>query len=77
MGGDYTEEANYSELTAQQIDAAVNALVEDGHRRARAVLEGNRVALERLAAELEAREVISGEDMRRIVGPLVTAPAAH
>ena len=77
LGGDYTEEANYSELTAQQIDAAVKALVEDGHRRARAVLEGNRVALERLAAELEAREVISGEDMRRIVGPLTIAPAAH
>ncbi|MDA8389502.1 MAG: ATP-dependent zinc metalloprotease FtsH [Gammaproteobacteria bacterium] len=70
LGGDYTEETNYSEQTAQQIDAAVKALIEEGHRRARAILDNNRVALERLAAALEAREVISGEEMRGIVGPL-------
>ncbi len=76
LGGEYTEEANYSEQTAQEIDTAVRSLVEDGHRRARAILEANRAALERLAAELEAREVISGDEMRRIVGPLSPAPAA-
>ncbi len=75
LGGEYTEEANYSEQTAQQIDAAVKTLVNEGHRRARAILDSNRVALDRLAAALEAREVISGEEMRGIVGPLAPAPA--
>ncbi|WP_298137858.1 ATP-dependent zinc metalloprotease FtsH [Acidiferrobacter sp.] len=77
LGGEYTEEANYSEQTAQEIDTAVRALVEDGYRRARAILEVNRTALERLATALEAREVISGDEMRQIVGALVPSPAAN
>jgi cell division protease FtsH len=76
LDGGYTEEANYSEETARQIDAAVKQLVEQQHQRARAILQDKRVALEQLANALEAREVISGEDMRRIIAPLVPVRAS-
>ncbi len=75
LEGGYTEEANYSEETARQIDIAVKEMVERQHDRARAILQGQRAALDKLAGALEAREVISGEDMRRIVGPLAPVRA--
>ena len=62
------EERNYSEATAQAIDAAVKALVEEGQQRAREILERCRPVLERLAAELEEKENLSGEDVQRIAG---------
>ena len=67
LGSEYTEERNYSEDTAREIDAAVRALVEDGHNRARAILEGKRTVLNALADELETKEVITGEEVNRIV----------
>ena len=67
LGNEYTEERNYSEDTAREIDAAVRTLVEDGHNRARAILEGKRTVLNALADELETREVITGEEVNRIV----------
>ena len=67
LGNEYTEERNYSEDTAREIDAAVKTLVEDGHNRARMILEGKRTALNALADELEKKEVITGEEVNRIV----------
>ncbi|MHB8252517.1 MAG: ATP-dependent zinc metalloprotease FtsH [Acidiferrobacter sp.] len=67
LGGEYTEERNYSEDTAREIDAAVKTLVEDGHRQARTILEGKRSALNALALQLEEKEVITGEEINRIV----------
>jgi len=67
LGGEYTEEKNYSEDTAREIDAAVKTLVENGHRQARAILEEKRSALNALAVQLEAKEVMTGEEVNRIV----------
>jgi cell division protease FtsH len=67
LGNEYTEERNYSEDTAREIDAAVRTLVEDGHNRARMILEGKRTVLNALADELEKKEVITGEEVNRIV----------
>ncbi len=63
-----TEERNYSEETARLIDAETRALVEEGHRRAQQILHENRALLDKLAAELERREVLSGEDVAAIIG---------
>ncbi len=38
LGSDYVDERNYSEATAQHIDAAVKALVEEDYQRARTIL---------------------------------------
>ncbi len=67
LGGEYTEEKNYSEETARQIDVAVKKLVEDGRNRAREILGGKRPTLNALAALLQEKEVISGDDVMRIV----------
>ncbi len=63
-----TEERNYSEETARLIDAETRALVEEGRRRAEKILRDNRTLLDKLAAELERREVLSGEDVTAILG---------
>jgi cell division protease FtsH len=67
LGGEYTEEKNYSEDTARQIDVAVKELVEAGHRRAHEILTAKRPALDALAAVLQEKEVISGEQAQSIV----------
>jgi len=67
LGSDYVEERNYSEATAQQIDVAVKALVEDGHQRARTVLERQRNVLDILAARLQEKEVLSGEEVQALL----------
>jgi cell division protease FtsH len=67
LGGDYMEEKNYSDETAQQIDAAVRVLVEDSYRRARAILEKLRPALDAVAAVLQEKEVMSGEEVQSVL----------
>ena len=65
--GQSQEERNYSEETARRIDEEVRRLVEEGQRRAKAILEANRKALDALAAELERKEVLDGEAVRAIL----------
>lgn len=67
LGGNYMEEKNYSEETARLIDDAVRALVEEAHDRARGILDDQRQALDALAARLQEKEVIGGEEARKIV----------
>ena len=62
------EERNYSEATAQAIDAEVKALVEEGRERAREILTHCRCTLEALTTELEEKETLSGDDVDRITG---------
>ncbi|GMQ88822.1 MAG: ATP-dependent zinc metalloprotease FtsH [Gammaproteobacteria bacterium] len=62
------EERNYSEETARLIDEEVKSLVEEGHARAREILTAQREQLDRLAALLEEKEVISGEEVKRVIG---------
>ncbi|MCG6966931.1 MAG: ATP-dependent zinc metalloprotease FtsH [Chromatiaceae bacterium] len=75
LGESYLEEKNYSEQTAQQIDKAVKALLEDSYQRARNILETRRPALDRLAEALQQREVISGEEVKALVGEVAERPA--
>ena len=65
--GQQSEERNYSEATAQLIDAECTALVEEGRQRATDVLTQQRATLELLASTLEAREVLSGDEVERII----------
>ncbi len=70
------EERNYSEATAQAIDAEVRELVEEGRERAREILTHCRPALDALAAELEEAETLTGDDVERIAASRKPAPAA-
>ncbi len=77
LSGVEQEERNYSEETARLIDEEVKQLVEQGHRRAREILSGRRELLDRLAAELEKKEVLSGEEVKAILdqAPTETPPS--
>jgi cell division protease FtsH len=61
------EERNFSEATAQAIDAAVRALVEQARDRARAMLSSRRTTLDALTSALEARETLDSTDIHGII----------
>jgi cell division protease FtsH len=58
---------DYSEATAQEIDQEVSALVEKAYHRAKEILEGKRDILEKVAKVLLEKEVLEGEDLRRLL----------
>ncbi len=67
LGTDYGEEKNYSEETARQIDSEVKAVVQESYQRVRSLLEESRPVLDSLAAELEKKETLSGEEVKSII----------
>ncbi len=67
LGVQGQEERNYSEETARLIDEECKRLVEEGHKRATEILTENRETLEKLAALLEKKEVISGEEVKEVI----------
>ena len=70
-----------SEGTAQEIDAEVQALVEEGHQTALATLQKNRFKLHEIAHYLQKKETITGEEFMNILthddgfAPAMPAPA--
>jgi len=67
QGQGVTEERNYSEQTAEAIDAEVRALVEEGHRRATEIITRRRAVLDALSEYLLEKEVISGEEVDEVI----------
>ena len=59
----------YSEETAAAIDSEVKNLVDASYVRTKALLEEKRELVTKLAEELLEREVVSSEDLTRILGP--------
>ena len=67
MGTEFNEEQNYSEETARQIDDEVEAVIQSSYGRAKTLLAENRPILYALAARLEEKEVLSGEEVESIL----------
>ena len=63
LPGEVNEQRNYSEETAQLIDAEIKALIEEAQQRALQILTGQRRQLDKLAALLQEKEVMQREDM--------------
>ncbi len=57
----------YSEDTAEKIDKAVRALLEEAETRARTVIKQNKEALDRLANELLEKETLGEEEVLEIL----------
>jgi cell division protease FtsH len=66
-GQGVTEERNYSEQTAEAIDAEVREIVEQQHQRVTEILTRRRAALDALAQRLLEKEVISGEEVDEVI----------
>jgi cell division protease FtsH len=67
LGREIAQHQDYSEDTAIRIDHEIKRFVTSNYERAKGLLEEHRPALDRLAEELLAREVLDADQVRRIV----------
>jgi cell division protease FtsH len=69
LGRDVYEQREFSEHTAQVIDDEVARVLGEAAVRASQLLEENREKLDRLAVELESREMLDDTEVVDIIGP--------
>ena len=67
LGRDMGEDRNYSDQTAVAIDEEIRRIVQESHDRARAILTQHKERLKRLANTLLEKEVLDGDEAKRIV----------
>jgi cell division protease FtsH len=70
LGREIAQHQDYSEDTAERIDQEVKRFITDNYDRARKTLSEHLASLQKIAAELLTREVLDGEQVRRIVAGL-------
>jgi len=70
LGREIAQHQDYSEDTAERIDQEVKRFITDNYDRARKTLTEHLASLQKIAAELLTREVLDGEQVRRIVAGL-------
>jgi cell division protease FtsH len=64
------ERGAFSEETAQLIDGEIKRIMTDAHEQARAVLRAHREVLDTLSERLLVKEVIEGDELRELLGPI-------
>ena len=74
LGRDFAQHKEYSEETANTIDREIKRIVTENYDRARSILEEKKSALLRIAEELLTREVLTGDQVTRIVSGLPLEP---
>jgi cell division protease FtsH len=67
LGRELTEEKDYSEATAEKIDAEIHRLLQDAGTQARALLEKHREQLDLLAETLISEETLSAEEIEQLL----------
>ena len=67
LGRDMGEDRNYSDQTAVAIDEEIRRLIQEAHERARGILTQHQERLKRLADALLEKEVLDGDEAKRIV----------
>ncbi|MDQ3169550.1 MAG: ATP-dependent zinc metalloprotease FtsH [Acidobacteriota bacterium] len=65
-----SERGNYAEDTAKKIDAEIKRIIDAAHDTALRVLRERRSVLDELSARLLDREVIEGDELRELLGPI-------
>lgn len=58
----------YSEEKAGQIDEEISQVIEQAHQRVREILSAHRNVLDDLAHLLSQKEVVQGEELRKMLG---------
>jgi cell division protease FtsH len=67
LGRDIAAERDFSDETAATIDDEVRNLVDQAYRRAKAVLIGNRLVLDKLAQMLVDKETVDAEELQDLL----------
>jgi cell division protease FtsH len=70
IGRDMAQQRDYSEATAQVIDAEVRTLVENAHEEAYKALTLNRAVLDELARQLMIKETLQADEVAKIFEPV-------
>ena len=70
LGREISKTQDYSEDTAVRIDREVKRLVMNNYERARALLTTHKAALQKIADELLAREVLDADQVKRLAAGL-------
>jgi len=68
LGKEIARHKDYSELTAQQIDAEIRKILEEGLERTRKILGEHKDQLEALAHELLSKETLTDAEVRKLLG---------
>jgi cell division protease FtsH len=68
LGRDMMEERNYSEETARVIDQEIKEIIDNAYSQARELLQANFDKLKLLSQALIEKEVLDGEEVKKIVG---------
>ena len=74
LGRDIVEERNYSEDTAKLIDTEVKHIVDECYLQAKQLLQKNLDKLKLLTKTLLEKEVLDGQEVRRLIGLEVSSP---
>ena len=67
LGRDFGRTQDYSESTANQIDAEVKKIVTEAYQRAQTIVTENTKVMHRLARTLLEKEVLDGEEVLQII----------
>ncbi|MEX2245837.1 MAG: ATP-dependent zinc metalloprotease FtsH [Dehalococcoidia bacterium] len=70
LGREISEQRNYSEKVAEEIDDEVRRLIDEAYQTARRIIGENRERLERLVKVLLEVETIEGDDLKRVLDGL-------
>jgi len=74
LGREISEQRDYSEKVAQEIDAEVRRFIDEAHNQAKEILTTHRDTLKAIAERLIEVETVSSEEFEAIVsGTLVAA----
>ncbi len=68
LGRDLIEEKNYSDETASIIDEEIKHIIDECYSRAKKLIQENQEKLKLLANTLLEKEVLSGEEIKRMLG---------
>ena len=68
LGREISEQRNYSEEVARQIDREVRRLITEAHERARQMLLDHRETVEMLAQRLLEVETVNAEEFKQLMG---------
>lgn len=77
LGRDFAQQRDFSEQTAQLVDAEIRNIVADAERRAEKILRENRSKLKALAEALLDREILDREEIEIVIKGGSLPPVHH
>lgn len=74
LGREISEQRNYSETVAQQIDQEIRALIDHAREAARKILTENKPKLIKISEKLVAQETVEGEELEALFNESIPSP---